>query len=561
MAHGRLVIIKTLVLLGFLSVTLRLFDLMILEHKQLAVRAQKQHRAAEPIDARRGAIFDRHYRELAVNRRVESLYGVPQKVTDARAVAASLSPFVGSEKTDLVVKRLSADRSKGFVWLARKLDDNTAESIKRLKLGEQIGLAPESYRSYPKEALAAHLLGSVNIDNDGVEGVELKYDEYLRGKGGSKVHARDARGRALSNGGDYEQPGNSLVLTIDEDLQYIVEKQLADAVEKWNPRAATAIVMDPFTGEILAMGVNPTFSPEKPDRSENRRNFAISDVYEPGSVFKVVVASAALDLGVYTPYDRFDCSRGSIEVGGRVIRDVHRNGMLTLAEVIKKSSNVGSIKIAMGVGKDRYFEYVKKFGFGQSTGIDLPGEARGLFSANASYASVSIGYGIAVTPLQLLTAYSAIANGGTLMKPYLVQEIVGPDGETVKSFQPAQVRRVISENTSRTMAEILSSVTQEGGTAKKAAVDGNGVAGKTGTARKLDMTTKRYSESKYMSSFVGFVPANDPKLAIIVVIDEPRGAIYGGEVAAPVFKGISEHALVYLKVPREDTKNVLLVSN
>ncbi len=562
MNQRRVTFLFILVLLGFVSVAIKLVDLMILEHERLAERAHEQHVKMESIEPRRGAIYDSRMRELAVNREVQSLYGVPREITDPTLVAKRLSPYVRMNNHSLI-KRLSLDKS--FVWLGRKLDDNAVQKIRRLNLSPQVGFVPETMRTYPKGSLGAHVIGFVNMDNKGSEGLELKYDKSLRGRSEQRQHGMDAHGRALSSGGVYGTMGNSLVLTLDEDLQYIVEKELFDAVKKWKASSAVSILMEPDTGRILAMAVSPTFSPEHPDKPEHWRNRAVTDIYEPGSTFKSILAAAALEEGIAKPSDRFDCSKGYIEVGGRKIRDDHRHKILSFAEVIQKSSNVGAVKIAQKVGKDRFYGYIRSFGFGAKTGSDLPGEVRGILRApkrwsGSSIGALAVGYEVAVTPLQMLNAYCAIANGGVLMRPYIVSEILDADGQTVQSFSPEPIRRVISERTSAVLTGILEKVVQEGGTAVRASVLGNPVAGKTGTARKLN-SNGRYSRKRYVSSFVGFVPSDRPRLAIIVVVDEPKGSIYGGKVAAPVFRKIAEHALIYLNVPRENNGNILLVSD
>ncbi len=345
----------------------------------------------------------------------------------------------------------------------------------------------------------------------------------------------------------------------------MVESELDGAVRQWHASAATAIMMDPFTGEILALANGPSYNPNLPSESKSfeRRNRAVTDCYEPGSTFKIVVGSAAIEENVVTLDSPFDCSKGSVEIGGRTIHDAHRHGLITFKEVIQKSSNVGTVMIGMKLGKERIYKYAKAFGFGDKTGIDLPGEVSGWIRqpekwSGVSLGSISIGQEVAVTPLQVLRAYCAIGNGGLLVKPHVVARMLSPDGQPVWSFH-AETKRAISQKTAETFKEILKTVTEEGGTAKGAAVDGNYVAGKTGTAQIIDPRTKRYSHEKYVSSFVGFVPADNPKIAMIIVIYEPKGQIYGGLVAAPVFKRIAENALSYLNVPREDTQGNTLV--
>ncbi|MEK6691916.1 MAG: penicillin-binding protein 2, partial [Nitrospirota bacterium] len=411
----------------------------------------------------------------------------------------------------------------------------------------------------------------VGMDNKGLEGVELAYEGDMKGEEGWLVLGRDALGRDIfPSNNNYKSPssGRDLYLTIDEVIQYITEKELVNGVERWRAKSAIAIVMNPRTGEILAMGVRPEFNPNiignyKP---YDWRNRAITDLYEPGSTFKVISAAAALEEGVARVGDLFDCSRGEIEVGGKVMRDAHRHGVLSFTEVIQKSSNIGAIQIGMKLGKERFYKYIKAFGFGEKTGIDLPGESPGKVRvpkewSGTSIGAVSIGQEIAVSPLQILAAFSAIANDGNLMKPYIVSEVRDNEGRVIKSFTPQVVRKVISENTSKRLTEILKTVVEEGGTATKAAIQGNLVAGKTGTAQKTDPETGSYSNERYVSSFVGYLPAEDPKISIIVVVDEPKGAIYGGSVAAPIFKEIAEQVLTYLKIPMMEEDRTVFLSN
>jgi len=549
--------------LGFFTVVLRLVDLMILEHDWLAQRAQRQHVRSETVSAFRGTIYDVRMRELAVNRRVESVYGVPKDIRDPAATAARLAPALGVKKA-FITNRLS-DQNRSFVWLARKVDETTAKAVERLNLTPEVGFIPETKRTYPKGKLASHVIGFVDIDNHGAEGIERYFEDVLHGESGRILKGRDALGQSLSSGQQDGQVGNDLVLTLDEDLQYIVEDALNEAVKRFEARAGVSVMMDPFTGRVLAMAVNPTFSPEDRARPERYRNRAVTDVYEPGSTFKAVLAAAALEERRVRATDRFDCSEGSIEVGGRRIHDHKRHGKLTFEEIVQKSSNVGMVKVAQLLGEETYYRYITAFGFGQKTGLTVPGEVNGLLKppsewSGSSIGALAVGYEVAVTPVQLLNAYAAIANGGVLMRPYIVSELLDAEGRVVRRFEPQAVRRVISERTSRILTEILETVVQDGGTAVNASVLGNHVAGKTGTSRKVDPKTGRYSRTRYHSSFVGYVPSQNPRLVMVVVIDEPKGSIYGGDVAAPVFRKIAEHALIYLNIPKEDTGHVVLVS-
>jgi cell division protein FtsI (penicillin-binding protein 3) len=365
-----------------------------------------------------------------------------------------------------------------------------------------------------------------------------------------------------------EAKGNNVVLTIDEVIQHIAEKELDRAMAQWRAAAASVIVMDPFTGEILALANRPSYDPNRPGSASNseRRNRAITDCYEPGSTFKIVIGAGSLEEKIVRPNTLFDVSRGGIEAGGKTIRDVHKYGVLSFQEVIQKSSNVGSIMVGMKLGKERIYQYAKLLGFGEKTGIDLPGEVSGWMVppekwSGTSIGAIPIGQEVAVTPLQVLRAYAAIANGGFLVRPHVVSEVISPDGQALVSFRNMEKKRVLSARTAEIFKDILKSVVEEGGTGRSASVNGNEVAGKTGTAQMINPLTKRYSKEKYVSSFVGFVPADDPKLAIIVVVYEPKGQIYGGVVAAPVFRDIADKALSYLDIPREDSpqRNALLV--
>ncbi|MBI5026922.1 MAG: penicillin-binding protein 2 [Nitrospirae bacterium] len=559
----RATILVTIIIFGFSIIFFRLMALMIFEHKTLAQKARMQYLRVEALKPKRGAIYDRKMREMAVNIDTNSLYGVPSQVVNTKNLSKSLSPIINVGSRQIETK-LSSD--KNFVWLARKLDDKTAARIRVLKL-EGVGFLTEAKRYYPKAILASHVIGFADIDNQGLEGVELKYDSYIKGIGGKAFHGRDARGNSLSDGITNDIPGASIVLTIDEGLQYITERELEKAMAKWQAKAATAIMMDPMTGEMLAMANRPAYDPNFSSRASPpaRRNRAITDIYEPGSTFKAVLAAGALEEAVVSMGDKFDCSKGFIEINRRIIRDVHKHEVLTFSEVIQKSSNVGTIQLSLRMGKDKFYKYIKAFGFGEKTDIDLIGEVSGILRkpenwSGTSIASIAIGQEIGVTPLQILGAYAAIANGGNLMKPYIVSEIIDSSGDTLKTFSPKIERRVISEATARKMVNVLKTVVEEGGTAGQAAIKGNFVAGKTGTAQIVEPETGKYSKTKYISSFVGFVPADNPKIALIVVIHEPKGAIYGGTVAAPVFKNIVDQALAYLNVPLEkEDSNTLLV--
>jgi cell division protein FtsI (penicillin-binding protein 3) len=499
-------------------------------------------------------IFDRQGRELALNVDLESLFCDPKTLSLNEDNLVRLSSLISKEPRVILAKIPQEGR---FAWLGRKLEPNISDEVRSLDI-KGLGFVTEAKRFYPKGQLASHILGFVGIDNQALEGVELEYDEYMKTVGGKVSFGRDASGRTLSSGVDREAKGNNIVLTIDEGLQYLVEKELTKAMRQWRASAASVIMMDPFSGEILALANRPTYDPNRPGiaRAADRRNRAITDCYEPGSTFKLIIGIAALEEKIAHPNTMFDVHKGFIEVGGKTIHDSHKYETLTLKEIIQKSSNVGSITIGLKLGKERIYKYAKRLGFGEETGIDLPGEVSGWIYppekwSGTSIGAISIGQEVAVTPLQILRAYAAIANGGYLVRPHLVSKVISPEGQVFPPSRDDSIKRAISESTAETFKEILKSVVEEGGTGRKALIDGNDVAGKTGTAQIINPVTKRYSKEKFVSSFVGFVPVDNPRLAMIVVIYEPKGENYGGVVAAPVFREIANQAFSYLNIPRE----------
>ncbi|MEJ2183183.1 MAG: penicillin-binding protein 2 [Nitrospirota bacterium] len=552
----RAVILSTAVIFGFAVVVLRLGDLMLLDHQKLAARARHQQLGQEDLRVGRGVIFDRRGRELAVNVDTFSVYCNPRQVRKPRETARALARATGASYAT-VLRRLISD--KGFVWVARNLPPETARTARALGL-EGVGFLPEMVRYYPKGALASHVIGFVGVDNQPLEGIELAYDKSLKGRQRKvRVH-RDALGRTLSEGVQFDPQANSLVLTLDEGLQYIVEKELAKGVEQWHAAWGTAVMMNPQTGEILAMANVPTYDLNDPGDypASARRNRAITDTYEPGSTFKVITAAASLEERVVDTTTIFDASQGFIRVGRQAIWDVHNKGILSFGEVLKTSSNVATVMMSEMLPAEALYRYVRGFGFGEETGVDLPGEAAGVVKppkqwSGTTKAAMSIGYEVAVTPLQLLRAYCAVANGGYMIKPHVVARVISPEGDILYEADKSQGRRAITRRTAAILKTILVGVTQKGGTAMGAHLDGNTVAGKTGTARLVDPETGTYSHKKYAGSFVGFVPADRPRIALIVVLFEPHGKYYGGLVAAPVFREIARQTLAYLNVPREDT--------
>ncbi|UCF86610.1 MAG: penicillin-binding protein 2, partial [Nitrospiraceae bacterium] len=563
-------IIEIILFFCFFAVFVRLFFLMVLDHGELMQKAEQQYKKVRTLKPHRGVIWDNNMRQMAVSIETKSLYAVPSQIHDVKGLTTKLAPILKVPERKLRKKILSK-REKDFLWIKRKMDERVYRRVSMMKhqmARQQLGVLSETKRYYPKGQVASHVLGYTDIDNDGLDGIELKYDQYIKGETKKVWLGRDARGYGLSKGPEDGLPGNDLILTIDENIQYIVEREIGDALKEWKAEAVVAIMMKPETGAILAMANRPTYDVNYAGKSDaaRRRNRAITDIYEPGSTFKAILATAVLEEGMVRLNEDFDVSKGFIRVPGGRIRDVHKHKILTFKEVIQKSSNVGSVQLGMKLGEETYYRYIRNFGFGEKTGIDLIGEVKGLLRSpenwsGRSLASLSIGQEIGTTPLQILRAYAAIANGGKLMRPFLVSRIISPSGEVIKHFSPVVEKRIMSDVTAGIMRDILKSVVEEGGTARKASVRGNIVAGKTGTAQMIDPETRRYSSKDYVSSFVGFIPADNPEIALIVVVYKPRGARYGGIVAAPVFRKIVEHTFVYLDIPMgKEDKNVILVS-
>jgi cell division protein FtsI/penicillin-binding protein 2 len=471
----------------------------------------------------------------------------------AAAVCAALGDCTRAERAELV-ERLSANRRWAPIRASRDISPEQVARVTALKL-PGIVLGRDTQRYYPGSELAAHVIGFVNVDNHGQAGVEYAYEKQVRGEDGLAYAQVDAHRQRLETRVERAPvPGASLELTIDTPIQHIVERELAAGVQANHARAGTAIVMDPFTGEILAMASYPTFNPNAvgDSTSDARRNRAVQDVYEPGSTFKIVTASAALEEGIVKPTDLIDTNPGYIVIPGRArpIRDTSQHGVLTFEDVIVKSSNVGAIKVGLRTGAERLSRYVARFGFGQALAPEFPGQSRGIWDPShlteSSLASISMGYQVSVTPLQMVTAASAVANGGLLMEPHVVRAIVRDGRRT--AIAPKVLRRVIRPETAATLTGMMEGVVSKRGTAPAANLDRYPVAGKTGTAHKV--VDGRYSDTDFNASFVGFVPSRDPMFTILVVIDTPRAAgYYGGSVAAPVFKRIAEAALQQDAVP------------
>lgn len=550
----RIILMTGLIVVGFLLIAGRMFQLQVLKKEELYRLASQQHRVQIPIVPKRGTIYDSKENELAVSVEVDSVYADPRKIIELDKTVQTIASVLQVDRQELV-KRLKRGRS--FEWIQRKISPKEAEQIKSLQL-PGIYFLKENRRFYPNGTLAAHVIGFVGLDSKGLEGVEYQYDSLLQGDNEVMTIERDAHGREIALG-DFHLKGGShirnIILTLDKPIQHIVEMELRNAVEKWGAKGGMVIAMDPFTGRVLAMASYPSFDPNQfiQYRSRNWRNRAIANTFEPGSLFKAFLAAAAIEEKAVRPSDSFYCENGEYTVYDRTIHDHSKHGWLTFQQIIKFSSNIGASKVGEKMGKERFYQYLKAFGFGEKTRIGLPGEEKGVlhhprYWVPVTLSTISFGQGVSVTGIQLVTALSAIANGGMLMKPYVVEKITDEKGQPTQSFQPEAVRRVISEETARTLSNLLKSTTEKGGTGEMAVPNGYEVAGKTGTAQKPDPLLGGYSEHRYISGFMGFVPLDRPKMVVLVIIDEPQGNSYGGVVAAPVFRVIIEKALPHLNL-------------
>jgi stage V sporulation protein D (sporulation-specific penicillin-binding protein) len=542
------------------SLFLRLGYIQFVLGAELSEKALDTRMQEVPVEARRGVIYDRKGRELAVSATVESVYAIPAQIGEENleTVAQALSEILSVPKDRLLA---TLTKPVSFTWVKRKIDEDSAKQIRDLNLAG-VGLTPETRRFYPKEQLACHVLGITGIDNQGLEGVELTYDTVLRGKPGKIVVEFDAVGRKIPAATHrYVSPedGSNLVLTIDEVAQFLVERELDKLMAVYSAKGAYAVVMHPKTGEVLALASRPGYDPNEYSKfsEADRRNPVVNDAFSPGSTFKPITAAAVLEEGLVTMKSGFYCG-GSVKVPGAIISCWSSgHGSQTFLEAVKNSCNVAFVNMGLRLGSDLFYKYVKAFGLTDRTGIDLPGEAVGIMVKPdkikpVDLAVMSFGQTLTVTPLQLTSAMSAIANGGLLMKPHIVKEIRRPNGELVKSFEPQVVRRVISEETAKDLKIALEEVVRVG-TGKQAHVPGYRIAGKTGTAQKS--VGGKVVRDRHISSFVGFAPVEDPKIAMLIMVDEPKGAYYGGQVTAPAFASIARDLLSYLEVvPSEDVE-------
>jgi cell division protein FtsI (penicillin-binding protein 3) len=539
---------------GFVAVTARAVKLQVVERARYVKHGDEQWKRSVVLRPQRGVIADRNGQTLAASADAHSIAGNPALL--ARLSPGELAALARALGMDRAALEKKAARPGKFVWLKRRVSAQEAKAVADLDL-EAVGAFPESRRYYTSQSLAAQLVGFVGEDAEGLEGVERAYDEALQGGSSRVASLVDARGRSVLREPPAPQAvrvGARVELALDVGLQLAAEQALSRAVTQARATAGMLVAIDPRTGEVLALANAPTFNPNLPRQGAPLRNRAVLDTYEPGSTFKIFTVAGALDAGVLRPDDAIDCENGRFRIGRHTIHDHHAMGWVGPSRIVTTSSNIGAAKIGARLGRERLVKTLLAFGFGDRSGTELPGEPRGAVpypQAEVSLATMSFGQGVAATPLQITNAVAAIANGGTLMRPILVKRVIDPaTGATISETDPTPVRRAVGREAAATLTRWLELVvTDKDGTGKRARLDGWRVAGKTGTAQKADPVTKRYSADRRFSSFVGFAPAEAPRIAIGVFIDEPRGEVYGGEVAAPVFREVAEHALKSLGVP------------
>ncbi len=532
----------------FLVVFGRAYQLQVLRSEWLAAMAARQSERIVQLVPKRGILYDRKKEEMAISVEVDSAFAQPGKVQDLREVARKIGPILGKKPAALLGKLKGEEP---FVWLQRGITPEQRTTIEKYEF-KGVDFLKETKRFYPQGELGVHVIGFAGVDAKGLEGVELGYDEFIRGEPGYMIISRDALGRSITpQPVPYRQSldGCDVILTIERNIQYLVEKELKRAVQASSAKSGMAVVLNPKTGEILALALQPTFDPNHASKAppEVRRNRVIADIFEPGSTFKVFSLAAALEEKVVAPKEMFFCENGSYLVGGKTIHDSQKHGWLSLSDILKFSSNIGSSKIGRKLGKNRLHRHLKNFGFGNETGVDLPGEVAGFLAAPRTWsevglANISFGQGVSVTALQLTAALAALANDGVLMKPYVVKAVLEPNGNVLKEIHPRSLRRVVSPETASRVGRILKRVMDEGGTGQAARLSGYEAAGKTGTAQKALANGRGYSD-KRVASFFGFAPADNPQVVILVVIDEPQSNSFGGVVAAPAFKAIAEQVL------------------
>ncbi len=547
--NRRLYLLASVFVIWGCGICIRLIYLQVFRYGSFEQRAQHQQQRTEEVSARRGIIYDRQGRELAMSISVDSVFAVPAEMPKPASTLSLIARITRQDPREILARCQAA---KTFCWLARKPEPEISARIHSLNL-RGVYFQKESKRYYPKNELAAQVLGYVGMDDAGLSGIERQYEEQLHGRPGQMIISVDARKRWFGSVEKQPEAGQNIVLTLDEKIQYIAERELETAMHQTHAETGTVIVENPRTGEILALANRPTFNPNlaRQITSQKLKNHAVSDVYEPGSTFKLVTISGALEEKVTRPDEVFDCQMGSIIYNGMRIRDSKPHGLLSVSNILAESSDVGSIKIGLRLGEERFYRYIRGFGFGQQTGIEIPGETRGLSKpvnrwSRVSIAAISMGQEIGITPLQLAGLVSTMANDGVYVAPRMTVATIPPQSTPQKvAFHPANERRVISSITAAEMLQMMQGVVLHG-TGKKAMLTGYSSAGKTGTAQKVDPATRAYSHSKYVASFAGFAPVNNPAITIVVVLDSAVGLHQGGQVSAPVFQRIAQQVLEYM---------------
>ncbi len=551
-------------LIGFLAGTA--FKVQVFENRELSDKARDEYTGHDLIKGKRGDILDVNMNKLATTIDAVSLACCPLKIKHPVASSKKIAGIIGMNRRRFLRK---LKLKKHFVMLSRNISPGAALKIRNMKI-KGFFLKKDTVRFYPNRHLAAQVIGFTGSDNTGLEGLEYQYDSVLKGRKIKISITKDGKGKKLGNdkilGKRFK--GDSLVLTIDATIQYICETALKKAVVDSDAKSGMAIVMRPATGEIIAMALYPEFNPNSFSDSNcgTWRNRAVTDSFEPGSVMKVFVAAVAMDKGFCTPKSIFFCENGAYKLGRFIIHDTHSHGWLTLNQIVKFSSNIGAAKVSETIGKKNLYDFLSAFGFGRKTLVGCPGETTGRLIpyyrwSDIDEGSIAFGQGISVSALQLITGISAIANGGVLMRPLLVKEIIANDGKVKKKYNPAPVGRVISETTAAYVRHMMRLVVEENGTGTRAAIDGYSICGKTGTAQKATKDGSGYTKTKYTAVFIGFAPETRPELAALVVVDEPETSHYGGVVAAPAFRKIMSEALNYFHIPPDISSRKLVAEN
>jgi cell division protein FtsI (penicillin-binding protein 3) len=550
----RLYLLTSFFVLWCVGICARLIYLQIFSYGNFEQRAQHQQQRTEEVSPRRGIIYDRQGRELAMSINVDSVFAVPAEMPNPASTISLVARITKQDPRELLAR---CEAAKTFCWLARKPDPEISARIRSLNL-RGVYFQKESKRYYPKNELAAQVLGYVGMDDAGLSGIEREYEDQLHGRAGQMLIEVDARKKWFSSVEKEPEPGQNVVLTIDEKIQYIAERELDTAMRETRAVSGTVIVENPRTGEILALANRPTFNPNlsREITPEKLKNHAVSDVYEPGSTFKLVTISGALEEKLTRPDEVFDCQMGSIVYNGMRIHDSKPHGLLSVSDILAESSDVGSIKIGLRLGEERFYKYIRGFGFGQQTGIELPGETRGLTKpvsrwSKVSIAAISMGQEIGITPLQLAALVSTMGNDGVYVAPRVVAATIQPQRTPqMIAFHPGNEHRVVSSLTAAQMRQMMQGVVLHG-TGKKALLLGYTSAGKTGTAQKVDPATHAYSHTKWVASFAGFAPINNPAVTVAVVLDSAVGLHQGGQVSAPVFNRVAQQVLEYLHTPHD----------